>query len=325
MVTAQTITISVMPSVLTVDLTNSETKSVDFKFWNDGGDSDAIYVVEPEPCLKSILVSYEKEFLVPKGTSMDSPVVKTFVFKRDGTGGKECRIIFYGYPKGYETEGVKVRYAVASRVKILQPKLESSREPEVKGGGNGIPSGFAPLPKPSENPSPSVVSYPKDEEKRIGEAPEAPGSDSVIEVREEGKVEEREEPKGFSFLPFLAVPAILALGFIGFRYLKNYLGIAVILFLLLPMQASATEVSIKATATIVPKVVRIALAGIWSFTILTGGISLYLQFLKRELTFGTKVDLNFVMETVGKLLIILIVTILFFEAVITASSGILGG
>ena len=105
-VNAQTITVGVMPSVVELNLYSSPTTRVTLNFFNDKGDTDAIYSLNPDSCLKSILVSYPKEVTVPKGTDkVSNPVKVDLQFKTDYKGDETCMLIVTGKPVGVNISG----------------------------------------------------------------------------------------------------------------------------------------------------------------------------------------------------------------------------
>jgi len=92
---AQTVSIGVSPSYVVLDLL--KLNKVDFSFFNQYGVSDAIYLLEPDDCLKTLITSYPRTVIVPKNTTRANPVKATIYFKSDGRGDKLCYLTIFAH------------------------------------------------------------------------------------------------------------------------------------------------------------------------------------------------------------------------------------
>ncbi len=125
---AQLITIGVQPSKVVLDFYKSSSYRIQFGFSNDEGETNAIYTLKPDDCLKDIIKDYPKEILVPKGTSRISNPVKVWItFKPDYKGSKTCFLNVYARPEGAseEGEGLRIKPSVGIRIEIKQPESKS--------------------------------------------------------------------------------------------------------------------------------------------------------------------------------------------------------
>jgi hypothetical protein len=146
---AQTITIGVMPSEVTLDFYKSESYNVQFNFWNDRGTVDATYNLYPDECLKNIIKDYPKEVLVPKGTTRtENPVKVWMTFSRDNTGNKNCSIIVTGKGVGVNESLYQaiIKPSIAIKVIIYQGFSESDYSQPQISQSQGFISEIAKLP-----------------------------------------------------------------------------------------------------------------------------------------------------------------------------------
>jgi hypothetical protein len=133
---AQTLTIGVQPSELSIDFYKYKSYNVQVAFFNEHGDTDAYYVLTPDQCLSSILKEYPKEVLVPKGSKrLENPVIVTLSLERDNTGDKTCYLQVSAKPVGVNGTGVSIRPSVSVRFIIHQGTSENSYSQSSSGTG----------------------------------------------------------------------------------------------------------------------------------------------------------------------------------------------
>jgi hypothetical protein len=313
---SQTITLSVQPSVLELDFNRYSVANVEFRFWNDKGSADALYKVEPDECLQNILFDYEREFIVAKGTTIQNPVVKYFKFKPDGTGDKTCRLIITGSPVNSSTQssGVGVKYAIASKIIIHQPKLVSFPSPStpsetsqrISESSQNISESFQPKP-PQENPQ---------ENNRV--TPENPKENKNLPAQEQ-KGEMEKSTFTAMFIKFVTSPIMILIALIVvvivlvLKYSNfSFISILIPLILFSQLGYSQVETGINVSVNVTPApapppTIRglfimagaPALWGVFAIILLAIFITSYYLFLKK-LTF-TKVGLEELPGAVGDL------------------------
>jgi hypothetical protein len=311
---SQTITLSVQPSILELDFNkyNKYNVAVEFRFWNDKGSADALYKIEPDDCLKDILFDYEKEFLVPLGTTMQNPVIKYFKFKPDGTGDKTCRLIITGSPvNSTQSSGVGMKYAIASKIIIKQPKLVSFPTPsetsqKTSESSHNIPESFQPQPSQEDETTPQ-------EENKLN---------LPTQKQEEKKEGKEGEKSTFTamFIKFVASPImiVIALAIVGIMLILKYskfsfISILIPLILFSQLGYSQVETGINVSANVIPApapppTIRglfimagaPALWGVFAILLLAIFIASYYYFLKK-LTFTRVGSLEELPGVVGDL------------------------
>jgi len=116
------ITVGIDPAKVWID---SETP-LEIKLWNDKGNVDAIFLIEPDLNCSKHMAKYEKQVVVPMGTTHDTPIITIIVF----TPSKdefECGINFIGIPKDAEQEQgtITMKHGITMRVFFQKPKEEA--------------------------------------------------------------------------------------------------------------------------------------------------------------------------------------------------------
>jgi len=197
---AQTITCSVQPSEIKLDFYQASSYNVEFHFWNDKGDTDAIYSVEPDSCLGLSLAEYEAQFTVPKGTTISNPVVKQFKFRADGKGNKTCYLNIFCTPAGMTSNGtIAIRRGVAVKVTMLQPVTT----PSVSNPNPSSSQGSIYYPAATTTSSTSTTTT-----TLIGQSYQAPKTETTAEKTESSS----EGKSSSSILPIIILVGAVCVG-----------------------------------------------------------------------------------------------------------------
>jgi hypothetical protein len=235
---AQTLTIGVQPSELSIDFYKYKSYNAQVAFFNEHGDTDAYYALTPDQCLSSILKEYPKEVLVPKGTKrVENPVIVTLRLERDNTGNKTCYLRVSAKPVGVNGTGVSIRPSVSVRFIIHQGTSESEYV-SISSNSNSPSSGFLSV----FNPIMNFLKPPVNKTTTI--------TTTMMETEKiEEKIEESKNKVGnsfnYSYLIILGVVVISGILIYIFRdYLVN-IATSISIFLLFTSLVYASDVNVS--------------------------------------------------------------------------------
>jgi len=126
--------------VITIGISPSEFKAYgdgqakfQIRFYNTYGEVDAYYTLKADECINSHIVSgFDRDVLVPKGTTINNPVMHEFVLVGNFTQQKICYVYVYGRPVGAEQENgtVSIQRRIGVRMILgadeLKPKTTTT-------------------------------------------------------------------------------------------------------------------------------------------------------------------------------------------------------
>jgi hypothetical protein len=226
---AQTVTIGVQPSTVTVDFNKASSYRIEYLFFNDKGDTDAVYLLKTD-CPS--IVNLPSEINVPKGTSRTVNPVKLWVtMNPDFTGNKECNIRISVKTSG--SGNLKISPEVAAKINVLQPAQNTNYNPSQQSGVLLSSN----LPTTTTTPAIFAQTNP---EKKTTSTTQANTSSNANEAK-----------SGFPFTTLILIGSVIAICVIGYvfrDYIIDFVTVSIPVFLLLSAQlASAVDVDVNVT------------------------------------------------------------------------------